>query len=59
MLALVTGNSRNRSAMKDRIKMGYDGKFSQHVTHYDELAGNFKGELPYINFMGLIFMEKN
>ena len=53
MLALVTGNSRNRSAMKDRIKMGYDGKFSQHVTHYDELAGEFQRRAAIYQLYGI------
>jgi len=53
MLALVTGNSRNRSAMKDRIKMGYDGIFSQHVTHYDELAGEFQRRAAAYQLYGI------
>ena len=28
--------------MKDRIRKGYDGEYSQHVTHYDEIAGEFQ-----------------
>jgi ubiquinone/menaquinone biosynthesis C-methylase UbiE len=42
LLALLTGNVRNKKAMKDRIRNGYDGEYSQHVTHYDELAGEFQ-----------------
>jgi ubiquinone/menaquinone biosynthesis C-methylase UbiE len=53
MLALVTGNSRNRSAMKDRIKMGYNGTFSQHVTHYDELAGEFQKRAAVYQLYGI------
>jgi ubiquinone/menaquinone biosynthesis C-methylase UbiE len=42
LLAWLTGNVRNTNRMKDRIRMGYDGKYSQHVTRYDELAGEFQ-----------------
>jgi len=42
LLALLTGNIRNRKAMKDRVKKGYDGEYSQHVTHYDEIAGELQ-----------------
>ncbi len=42
LLAWLTGNVRNKKAMKDRIKKGYDGEYSQHVTRYDELVGEFQ-----------------
>ena len=42
LLALLTGNVRNKKAMKDRIRKGYDGEYSQHVTHYDEIAGELQ-----------------
>ena len=42
ILAWLTGNSRNKKAMKERIKMAYDATFSTHVTRYDELAGEFQ-----------------
>ena len=42
LLAWLAGNVRNSNTMKDRIRNGYDGKYSHHVTHYDELAGEFQ-----------------
>lgn len=42
LLAVITGNARNKGAMKDRIRKGYDGEYSHHVTHYDEIAGGFQ-----------------
>jgi ubiquinone/menaquinone biosynthesis C-methylase UbiE len=39
--------------MKDRIKMGYDGIFSQHVTHYDELAGEFQRRAAFYQLYGI------
>ena len=41
-LALLAGNVRNKKSMKDRIRKGYEGEYSQHVTHYDEIAGEFQ-----------------
>ncbi len=58
MLALVTGNSRNKKAMRDRIKMGYDGTFSQHVTHYDEIAGEFQKRAAAYQLYGIDFHGK-
>jgi ubiquinone/menaquinone biosynthesis C-methylase UbiE len=58
MLAWVTGNSRNKRAMKDRVKMGYDGIFSQHVTHYDELAGEFQKRAAASQLHGIDFHGK-
>lgn len=37
-IAWVTGNARDTAAMKQRIKMGYEGAFTDDVTHYDELG---------------------
>jgi ubiquinone/menaquinone biosynthesis C-methylase UbiE len=53
LLAWGTGNSRNKKAMKDRIKMGYDGTFSQHVTHYDGLAGEFQKRAAEYQLYGI------
>jgi hypothetical protein len=32
LLAWVNGNARNTEAMKQRVKEGYEGKGSDHVT---------------------------
>jgi ubiquinone/menaquinone biosynthesis C-methylase UbiE len=53
MLAWLTGNSKNKKAMKDRIKKGYDGTFSRHVTHYDELAGEFQKRAAAYQLYGI------
>ena len=37
-LSLITGNARDTAAMKRRIKLGYEGACSDHVTHYDEFG---------------------
>jgi len=42
MIAWVTGSTRDTEAMKKRVKLGYEGAFSDHVTKYDEVAlGHF------------------
>jgi len=42
LIAWVTGNARDVGAMKTRVKDGYDGKFTEHVTKYDELGLNLQ-----------------
>jgi ubiquinone/menaquinone biosynthesis C-methylase UbiE len=37
-VAFVTGNARGISAMKERVRRGYDGEFSEDVTKYDALC---------------------
>jgi ubiquinone/menaquinone biosynthesis C-methylase UbiE len=42
MIAWVSGNARDTKAMKKRVKLGYEGAFSDHVTRYDEVGqGHF------------------
>jgi ubiquinone/menaquinone biosynthesis C-methylase UbiE len=36
VLAWITGNARNTSAMKQRIKLGYESACTDHVTMYDD-----------------------
>jgi ubiquinone/menaquinone biosynthesis C-methylase UbiE len=38
LLALITGNARDTAAMKQRMKLGYEGACSDHVTHYDDFG---------------------
>jgi ubiquinone/menaquinone biosynthesis C-methylase UbiE len=38
LLAWMTGNARDTAAMKKRMKLGYEGVCSDHVTRYDELG---------------------
>jgi len=58
LLAWLTGNVRNKKAMKDRIRKGYDGEYSQHVTHYDELAGEFQKRAAAYQLYGGEFQGK-
>ena len=38
VLAWATGNARNVRAMKERVRRGYEGEFSDHVARYDALG---------------------
>jgi ubiquinone/menaquinone biosynthesis C-methylase UbiE len=38
LVAWMTGNARDTAAMKKRMKLGYEGVLSDHVTRYDELG---------------------
>lgn len=40
IMAWITGYARKSSAMKDRVKEGYDGKYSDYISKYDDLASN-------------------
>jgi ubiquinone/menaquinone biosynthesis C-methylase UbiE len=36
ILAFFTGSARETQRMKTRVKQGYEGKYTDHVSHYDE-----------------------
>jgi ubiquinone/menaquinone biosynthesis C-methylase UbiE len=38
IIAWITGNARDSSAMKERMKDGYNGKYSDYINKYDALA---------------------
>lgn len=42
ILAWLTGNAGNTQAMKDRVRQGYEGSFSDHVSGYDDLGTKFQ-----------------
>lgn len=58
LLAWLTGNVRNKKAMKDRVRKGYDSEYSQHVTHYDEIAGEFQKRAAMYQLYGINLREK-
>ena len=55
ILALLNGNSGNKSAMKERVKLGYEGAFSDHVTRYDELAADYQKRTAVAQLNGMDF----
>ena len=42
VLAWLNGSARDTDSMKQRVKLGYDGAFTDHVTRYDELGLEFQ-----------------
>ncbi|MCK9357823.1 MAG: methyltransferase domain-containing protein [Dehalococcoidia bacterium] len=42
LVAWATGAMRDTEAMKARVKQGYDGVFSDHVSHYDEVGADLQ-----------------
>lgn len=38
IIAWITGNARDSNMMKERMKDGYNGKYSDYINRYDELA---------------------
>lgn len=44
--------------MKDRVKRGYDGAFSEHVTRYDELGEEFQAKAATIQLEGVDLQGK-
>lgn len=58
LLAWVTGNVRNTAAMKNRVRQGYDGAFSEHVAKYDELGAEFQTRAARAQLEGLDLQGK-
>jgi ubiquinone/menaquinone biosynthesis C-methylase UbiE len=58
ILALLAGNTRDKKAMKERVKLGYDGKFTDHVTRYDELSGYYQKRTAIAQANGINFSGK-
>ena len=53
LVAWLTGNAGNTAAMKDRIRQGYDGTFSNHVARYDELGASLQTKAATAQLEGL------
>lgn len=58
LLAWITGNWGNKSAMKDRVKGGYEGAFSDHVTRYDELTADYQKRAAIAQLDGIYLKDK-
>jgi len=58
VVAWLTGNARNTAAMKDRVRGGYDGAFSKHVTRYDELGASLQTKAATAQLEGLDLKRK-
>jgi ubiquinone/menaquinone biosynthesis C-methylase UbiE len=59
ILAWLTGNVRNTAVMKDRVREGYEGAFSEHVTRYDELGMQFQTKAATAQLEGIDLQGKD
>jgi len=59
ILAWLTGNARDTAAMKDRVRQGYEGAFSEHVTRYDELGMQFQTKAATAQLEGMDLQGKD
>jgi ubiquinone/menaquinone biosynthesis C-methylase UbiE len=55
LLALLYGNANDIPGMKERVKQGYEGKYSDHVHHYDEFGYHFQDRSARIQLEGISF----
>jgi ubiquinone/menaquinone biosynthesis C-methylase UbiE len=53
LIAFLNGNCGNKPAMKERVKLGYEGAFSDHVTRYDELAAYYQKRTAVAQLNGI------
>jgi ubiquinone/menaquinone biosynthesis C-methylase UbiE len=59
ILAWLTGNARDARAMKERVRRGYEGVFSDHVTGYDELGTEFQTKAAMAQLEEMDLQGKN
>jgi ubiquinone/menaquinone biosynthesis C-methylase UbiE len=55
ILSLFTGSSNDITGMKERVKNGYEGEFSDHVHQYDELGYHLQDRSARIQLEGISF----
>lgn len=55
LLSLFTGGARDTSGMKDRVKRGYEGEFTDHVHQYDRLGYQYQDKSARHQLDGLSF----
>ena len=55
VLALLTGSANDVHGMKERVKRGYEGEFSDHVRQYDRVGYHLQDRSARIQLEGLSF----
>ena len=58
LVAFLNGNSRNKLSMKERVKLGYEGVFSDHVKGYDNLAAEYQKKAAIAQLSGMDLWDK-
>lgn len=59
ILSLITGSSRDLTGMKDRVKRGYEGEYTDHVHAYDEHGFHLQDRSARIQLEHLSFENMN
>jgi ubiquinone/menaquinone biosynthesis C-methylase UbiE len=59
ILAFFTGSATDVQGMKTRVKQGYDGKFTDHVSQYDELGYHLQEKSARYQLDGLQLADMN
>jgi len=58
LLSFLMGRTRDKTAMKERVKAGYEGEFSDHVRQYDERTLYYQKRSAIAQLEGLDFKGK-
>jgi ubiquinone/menaquinone biosynthesis C-methylase UbiE len=58
ILAWLTGNVRDTAAMKNRVRQGYEGVFSEHVSRYDDVGAEFQKKAASAQLEGVDLQGK-
>ena len=53
LLAVFTGSFKDTSGMKERVRQGYEGQFTDHVNHYDELGYHLQEKSARVQLEGI------
>ena len=59
ILSLITGSARDLKGMKDRVKRGYEGEYTDHVHAYDEHGFHLQTKSARIQLTHLSFDNMN
>jgi len=53
LLSLFTGSAQDLAGMKERVRQGYEGEFTDHVQHYDALGYHLQDRSARLQLEGL------
>ncbi|OGO66643.1 MAG: hypothetical protein A2030_10285 [Chloroflexi bacterium RBG_19FT_COMBO_50_10] len=56
-LALLTGSTSDIQGMKERVKKGYEGEYSDHVHQYDEFGYHLQDRSARAQLEGMCFQD--
>ncbi len=53
LLSVFTGSARDYAGMKERVKQGYEGEYTDHIKKYDELGYNLQDKSARFQLDGM------